>query len=199
MRKFVGGACVKFESIEKVNSGKYTHSYLAHYLTKSGKKKAYEMVSRNGNIQTQFELYGNSPDAVVVFALNRDHTKIMINREYRMTIGNFVYNLPAGLIDNGETAIEAGRRELHEETGLNVCKDLDILLPSYSAIGISNEKIVIYVCEAEGEISTKENEDCEEIEPLWVTKEDALKILEDNETLCASRTQMILYMWAKGI
>ena len=37
-----------------------------------------------------------------------------------MSVGDYVYNFPAGLIDEGETPEVAAKRELKEETGLDL-------------------------------------------------------------------------------
>ena len=61
--------------------------------------------------------------------------KLLLNKEYRMAVGDYVYNFPAGLIDAGETAEVAAARELKEETGLQLVSIKDTLFDSYSAIG----------------------------------------------------------------
>src|SRR3954470_10871094 len=43
--------------------------------------------------------------------------KIPIVRQYRPALEAFVWELPAGLVDAGETPIDCARRELLEETG----------------------------------------------------------------------------------
>lgn len=43
-----------------------------------------------------------------------------MNREFRLAVGDWVYNFPAGLIDAGEEPVESAKRELWEETGLEL-------------------------------------------------------------------------------
>jgi ADP-ribose pyrophosphatase len=53
---------------------------------------------------------------VIIFALTPDENVVLV-RQYKHGIGEVVLELPAGMIDSGETAEEAALRELGEETG----------------------------------------------------------------------------------
>ena len=67
--------------------------------------------------QTEKEFYVvNSPDWVNVVALTTDHHLVLVN-QFRFGIDTFSLEIPGGIIDEGETPIEAGLRELREETG----------------------------------------------------------------------------------
>lgn len=56
-------------------------------------------------------------DYISIVALTRSG-KIPIVRQYRPAIEDFAWELPAGLVDPGESPIDGARRELVEETGL---------------------------------------------------------------------------------
>jgi len=56
------------------------------------------------------------PDYVLILAIN-DKEQIVVERQYRRGVDDFVYELPAGWIDEGETPLQAAIRELKEETG----------------------------------------------------------------------------------
>lgn len=58
----------------------------------------------------------NQSDYVAIVALTSDK-QIPIVRQYRPAVESFTWELPAGLVDNGEDPAESGRRELLEETG----------------------------------------------------------------------------------
>lgn len=55
-------------------------------------------------------------DFVLVVAIN-SKGEILIEKQYRAGADEFFFELPAGWIDEGETPIKAGMRELNEETG----------------------------------------------------------------------------------
>lgn len=120
--------------------------------------------------------------------------RILLNREFRMATGRFVYNFPAGLIDEGETPQESARRELKEETGLDLLAIEDFIGESYSAVGFSNEKNVCVVGVAGGEFAPSSSI-VEEIQAGWYTKEEVRNLLKTEPF--AARSQAYCYMWSK--
>ena len=56
------------------------------------------------------------PDWVNIIAVTKDG-RIVMERQYRHGLGNTCYELPCGVIEAGETPLEAAKRELQEETG----------------------------------------------------------------------------------
>lgn len=56
------------------------------------------------------------PGWVNVVALTTDHHLVLV-RQFRFGIDDFTLEIPGGLMDAGETAVETGVRELREETG----------------------------------------------------------------------------------
>ena len=121
--------------------------------------------------------------------------KILLNKEFRLSVNDYVYNFPAGLIDLGETPEAAAARELKEETGLDIVRIEDKLYDSYSAIGLSNETNAVIIGVAKGEF-TPSTSTVEEIEAKWYTREEIKELLKDKHF--AARTQAYCYMWSKG-
>lgn len=56
---------------------------------------------------------------VLIVAINNNN-EIVLEKNYRRGVDDFVYELPAGWVDTGETPKEAAERELKEETGFEV-------------------------------------------------------------------------------
>jgi len=184
---------MKYKGIVKKEAGRFIHRYDVQYLTEDGQEKNYEMISRDGGIDGLERLHGRGADAVVLMMHSPDGEKILINREFRMAVGGWVYNFPAGLIDPGETPEEAAARELREETGLRLVEIRDRIGLSYSAVGFSNEMNVCVVGVCDGEIR-KSDSSFEEIEAGWYTREEVRKLLKTERF--AARTQAYCYLWA---
>lgn len=185
---------MKFDGIEKKESGKFITRYDVKYITNDNTQKIYEIISRNHNMDTYEALHGENPDSVVVIATDENGEKILINREFRMAVGDWVYNFPAGLIDEGEKPEESAVRELREETGLELYEIDDFIGPSYSAVGFSNEINVCVVGKARGEIAPSDSA-LEEIEAGWYTKSEIRELLKTKRF--AARTQAYCYLWSR--
>ena len=191
----IKGRDMKFLKIEKKEPGKYINRFDVYYETADGGIKIYEMISRDKDL-SKFEDLANRPAAAVVIIMHSpDGEKVLINREFRMACGDYVYNFPAGLIETGESLEEAAARELFEETGLRIDEIADVIGESFSAVGFSNEKNKCIVGTASGTISREHAEISEEIEPGWYTKEEVRELLRTERF--AARTQAYCYLWSR--
>lgn len=79
---------------------------------------------------------------VVVALPMIDSNTILIERQYRPTVGKYIYELPAGHIDMGETPRHAIIREMREETGLTP-RSVKLMFRAYPTPG-SSAKIYNY-------------------------------------------------------
>lgn len=69
----------------------------------------------DGRINPEFYVL-EYPDWVNVIAITEDGRFVM-ERQFRQGLGKTCFEIPAGVMEKGETALEAARRELMEETG----------------------------------------------------------------------------------
>ena len=176
---------MQYKGIQKVLEGKFITRYNVEYVTAEGHPKTYEIISRNRDIKTLEQLQNHTPDSVVLILTDESGQRLLINREYRMAMAQWIYNFPAGLIDSGETVEDSARRELWD----------DVLDGSYSAVGFANERNTCVFGVAAGTFQ-KSTSDAEEIVPGWYTRSE-LKALLRTE-LFAARTQAYCYAWANG-
>lgn len=69
----------------------------------------------DGRINPEFYVL-EYPDWVNVIAITQDGRFVM-ERQFRQGLGKTCFEIPAGVMEKGETPLEAARRELQEETG----------------------------------------------------------------------------------
>ncbi len=182
---------MKLLKMEKVRDGKYLKNYELTYLNKSGREKKYEIVSRR-ELSSPADL-GAAPSGVSIIAICRE--RLLLLQEFRMGINKTIYNLCAGMLEDGETIEECVQRELYEETGLSIRQIRAILPPSYAAVAISDTTTYIAIVDAEGEMADHTSEN-EQIEARFYTREEVAGLLQTEEF--SSRAQLAAYFFAQG-
>ena len=98
---------------------------------------------------------------------------VLLVLQARPAVNADVLELPAGLVDPGETPIDCARRELHEETGY-VAGRLESLVSFYTSPGFSTELIHIFVATDVREGAVQHDEE-EEIEVVRLPLEEAIE------------------------
>ena len=104
-----------------------------------------DQVAEPGGIRTRRDVIRH-PGSVVVLAVD-DHKReprILLERQYRHATHSMMWELPAGRIDEGESSLAAGRRELLEETGY-LARRWKKVLHFYVSPGFLDETMTIYL------------------------------------------------------
>ncbi len=105
--------------------------------------RVYEAVLPNGRrVRTEAVEH---PGAVVIIPMLGDRRLVLV-RQYRRVIGEWIYEFPAGTLEPGERPEDCARRELGEETGFTPGK-LRHLGTLYTTPGYSTEKLYFYLAE----------------------------------------------------
>ena len=81
--------------------------------------------------------------SAVILAVD-EKKRILLVKQYRLPAGKSLWELPAGKIDAGETALQAAKRELREETGY-AAKTWTKLASYWASPGFLEEKMTIYL------------------------------------------------------
>ena len=176
----------KYTGIHKLSDNKFLNLFHLDALTDSGEPFDYFFVSRRKADQIKLLTKDSAAEGVVIFPVwKEDPEKIVLIRQYRYPLDDVLYELPAGLIDEGETPACAAIREMKEETGLSfeVYTDGDAAYrrPFFMGAGFTDESCNAIFGYASGSISRRDQEDTESIQVLIADKQEVRRILREEK------------------
>ena len=176
----------KVQNIESLAQTKFLSLYNANYINKGGNKKTWTIATRKSKEVLEDQFFNGKEDkvdAVVILAYHKEEKKLVAIRQFRIPLNNYVYELPAGLIDNNDDIISTVKRELKEETGLDLEEVIENKMGQklYLSPGMTDESVSLVYCTCSGKISDENLEEDEDIETMLLSKEDAIKILNSGE------------------
>ena len=127
--------------------------------------------------------------SVVILAIDESgsESRVLLERQYRHAAQSMMWELPAGRIDDGETALTAAKRELLEETGYRA-RHWRRILHFYVSPGFLDETMTIYL--AQGlEAGEAQPEADERIATRFFTLSEAKRMalhgrIRDAKTIC---------------
>jgi len=135
------------------------------------------------------------PDAVAVVPLD-GAGHIYLVRQYRPAIGRILYELPAGVIDQGESPVRTARRECEEETGMRP-KRLKKLCVAYHATGFSTGCVHIFLGTGLSAVRRQRPAAPEFVEPVRLPFHQAYRMALRNQIVDAQ--SLIGLLWTKRL
>ena len=149
-----------------VYKGEYLKVIQKEYLTKTKKRGNWDYIERKG--------------AVIIFALTKEK-EVILEKIFRIPLGSFSLELPGGMLDKkGESACQAAKRELLEETGYLAKKLTPVFQWPLEPSLVPDEAILFFAPDVEFKEKT-DGEDSEEIEVLKVPLEKLEEFLLESK------------------
>ena len=172
----------KNRGVKKLTDNRFLNLYHIQALDTKGRDFDYFFASRNDEDAIKLRTKSMEPEGIVIYAVTQEeHPRLVLIRQYRYPLDDYIYELPAGLIDAGETAGEAAARELKEETGFGFTEytggEQLYRRPYFMGPGFTDETSAAVFGTARGTISGQLNEDTEELQLILADKAAVKQIL----------------------
>jgi ADP-ribose pyrophosphatase len=116
--------------------------------------------------------------SAVMLAMD-DKKRILLVRQYRLPADRYLWELPAGKLDDGEKPLQAAKRELAEETGYKA-KKWEKLASFYVSPGYVEERMTIFLARdlTAGEATPMDDE---RIETRWFKKKEIQEMIDSGK------------------
>lgn len=141
----------------------------------------------NGH-QGDYEIVSHIPAAAVLPVVGN---QIILIHQYRVPLKKYIWEIPAGLMEKGESPLECIRREMIEETGF-YGKNFKKMGSIYTGAGFCDEIIHIYQCRVGREVGTA-HESTEDISVHFFPAEKIKKMLKKGEIPDAKTAYALLH------
>ena len=97
----------RIKEIRQMTQNRFLNMYELSMLSDTGKESTYYVSSRAKEIKDlKISTRENKADGVIIYSIYKDEKdgkeKVVLIRQYRCPIDDYIYEFPAGLVDEGE-------------------------------------------------------------------------------------------------
>ena len=188
--------------IQQKTQNRFLNFFELEAVHRDGRVSPYYMASRaKAASQLKAVTHKNKPDGVILYGVygeNRD--RVVLIRQYRYPLGDYVYEFPAGLVEDGEEMRDAGIREMYEETGLTFspveagCYSR----PFFTTVGMTDESCGTVFGYCSGEPTSIHQEASEEIQVVLADRAEAKRILQEENVAIMCAYMLMHFIASEG-
>lgn len=179
------------KSIRQQTNNRFLNCFELEAVHRDGGVSPYYVASRAKDVASlKAVTHENNPDGVILYGIyGKQRDRVVLIRQYRYPLGDYLYEFPAGLVEDGEEMTQAGIREMFEETGLTFTpvEAGSFSRPFFTTAGMTDESCAMLFGYCTGVPTSANEEASEEIQVILADRAEAKRILrEENVALmCA--------------
>ena len=192
----------EIKSIQQKTHNRYLNYYELEAVHRDGSVSPYYMASRAKDANhLKAVTRENKPDGVILYGVYGEaKDRVVLIRQYRYPLRDYVYEFPAGLVEEGEEMGAAGIREMYEETGLTFTP-VDAgsySRPFFTTIGMTDESCGTVFGYCSGEPTSVHEEASEEIQVILADREEARRILREENVAIMCAYMLMHFIASEG-
>lgn len=190
------------QNIQQKTHNRFLNYYELEAVHRDGSVSPYYMTSRAKDAsQLKAVTRQNRPDGVILYGVyGEEKDRLVLIRQYRYPLGDYVYEFPAGLVEEGEEMGAAGVREMYEETGLTFTPvDAGCYSrPFFTTVGMTDESCGMVFGYCSGTPTSIHEESSEEIQVILADRAEAKRILREENVAIMCAYMLMHFIASEG-
>ena len=190
------------QNIQQKTHNRFLNYYELEAVHRDGSVSPYYMTSRAKDAsQLKAVTHQNRPDGVIIYGVyGEEQDRVVLIRQYRYPLGDYVYEFPAGLVEEGEEMGAAGVREMYEETGLTFTPvDAGCYSrPFFTTVGMTDESCGMVFGYCSGTPTSIHEEASEEIQVILADRAEAKRILREENVAIMCAYMLMHFIASEG-
>ena len=192
----------RIKGVKRLTENRFLNLYELDARQRDGKAIRYYVASRAKKTEDLKSVSGHRrADGVIMYGVyGEEKDKIVLIRQYRYPLGDYIYEFPAGLVEPGEDVREAGIREMFEETGMTFTprEGGDFERPFFTTVGMTDESCAMVFGYCSGTPSNEHQEAAEDIQVVLADRAECRRILKEENVAIMPAYMMMHFLNTQG-
>ena len=192
----------RVKGVKRQTNNRFLNLYELDAVFRDGSRAPYYVASRRKDVDSiKAVTHDNHADGVILYGVyGEEKDKVVLIRQFRYPINGYVYEFPAGLVEPGEDMLDAGVREMQEETGLQF-RPVDAgaySRPFFTTIGMTDESCGTVYGYCSGTPSVAGQEGTEDIQVVLADREECKRILREENVAIMCAYMLMHFIASEG-
>ena len=192
----------RIKGVKRLTENRFLNLYELDARQRDGKAIRYYVASRAKKTEDLKSVSGHRrADGVIMYGVyGEQKDRIVLIRQYRYPLGDYIYEFPAGLVEPGEDVREAGIREMFEETGMTFTprEGGDFERPFFTTVGMTDESCAMVFGYCSGTPSNEHQEAAEDIQVVLADRDECRRILKEENVAIMPAYMMMHFLNTQG-
>ena len=192
----------RIKGVKRLTENRFLNLYELDARQRDGKAIRYYVASRAKGTEDLKSVSGHRrADGVIMYGVyGEEKDQIVLIRQYRYPLGDYIYEFPAGLVEPGEDVREAGIREMFEETGMTFTPREGEYFerPFFTTVGMTDESCAMVFGYCSGTPSNEHQEAAEDIQVVLADRNECRRILKEENVAIMPAYMMMHFLNTQG-